>query len=143
MKYLFFLLVLIGCKNRIDKKTSEKYQDINNYYKNELSAQVPDNGIVIILQNQQCSACRKGVFQKLAAKLDKNTLPKTFILASLDTSLTNIIRKIPNSKVQIDDKHKVKDYGLDYAADLFFLFNGNQLEKWFELSNENVEQFRL
>lgn len=143
MKYfLIIILFIYGCKNYADEKLNEKAEDISHYFKNELNFDKPQNEIIVILQNQTCSSCRLSIFQSIAKQLEKSTLAKTFILAKKDSVLLGIISKIPNSHLCIDSLHKLKDYGLDYATDLFFLYKGGRLKKWFEISNENLESIK-
>jgi hypothetical protein len=140
MKYSVLILFFIcACGTSSNKKESEKSQDLLNYYRSELKTSLPQNGIIIILQNQQCSSCRLSTFERLSEILKNDSLQKTFILGRRDPELTNIISRLPNNEILIDSTNKRKDYGLDYAADLFFLFKENKLKKWFEISNDNMD----
>lgn len=143
MKYIFILLItILSCKNNTDNRLLEKQRDLSNYYKTELNQKVPGNGIIVILQNHECSSCMLSTFQNLSKLLLNNSLNKTFIIAKFDTVLADIMNSIPKSKIQVDSQHKLKDYGLDYASDLFFLFKDGELKKWFEISNENLEKIK-
>jgi hypothetical protein len=142
-KYILLIIVTVAsCQAKKDAITLEKEENISSYYKNELHKDIPDNGMVVILQTQSCNACRKTTFVDFAKLIVKNKLPKTFILASYDTSLINTIVTIPNSNILIDSAGKVKAYGLNYVADLFFLFKDKQLKKWFEISNYTLENMK-
>lgn len=143
MRYSFlYLIFFYACNDSSNYKTDEKLQDLSFYYKNELKAALPDNGIVVILQNQRCSACRLSIFQRLTSLLEKNRLPKTFIIAKEDSNLLKIISTLPNSHILIDTSDTRREYGLDYATDLFFLLKKNYIKKWFEISNENLDQIK-
>ena len=139
-QYLIFLIFLLpSCGRTRDASLVEKEQNLTGYYSSQLNKKLPENQIIVILQNQNCSACRMEVFLKLYALLRKSNMAKTFILASRDSLLMSVINRIPKSEVEIDSLHRLKDYGLNYAADLCFLVKGGRLEKWTELSNLNLE----
>lgn len=140
---IFLFLFLSACSADSDKRKSEKYENLLNYYRNELRANLPENGIIIILQNQRCSSCRLATFQRLTQKLEANSLKKTFILSKNDTTLVRVISSIPNHEIIVDALDRKSEYGLDYATDLFFLFKGSKLEKWFEISNDNLDNIKF
>lgn len=118
MKYLYILcLYLIGCNiSPEEQKLQEKKDDLTNYYQNELSTDLPKDGLIIILQNQNCSACRQDVFQDFVYKfLKENQMSKTFILAKKDTALIHLISLTPKSKIAFSNGYILKEYGLNYA----------------------------
>lgn len=141
-QYLIFLIFLLSCRDTRDAGLIEKEQDLENYYGSQLNKELPENQVIVILQNQSCGACRMEVFLRLYDWLKKSDLPKTFILASRDSSLLSVIDRIPKSAVEIDSLHKLKDYGLNYAADFCYLVKGGKLERSIELSDLNLDNMQ-
>lgn len=135
-----FVFLFTACKSQRDPRLLEKEENIKNFYASQLQKQIPENEIIVILQNQQCVACRRDIFSNFYKLLTKSDLQKTFIMAVSDTVLINQIRNLPNSKIEFDSKHKLESFGLDYGADLCLLMKDGRLRKWFEISNLNLEQ---
>lgn len=69
-------------------------------------------------------------------------MSKTFILAKKDTALIHLISLTPKSKISYGYSYILKEYGLNYAADLCFVFKKNKLEKYFEISNDQLEKLK-
>ena len=136
---ILFVFLLVACKDQRDQRLLEKEENIKNFYASQLKKQVPENDIIVILQNQQCVACRRDIFSSLYKLLAKSDLQKTFIMAVRDTVLLSLIRNLPNSSIEFDTTHKLESYGLDYGADLCLLMKDGRVNKWFELSNVNLE----
>lgn len=136
---ILFIFLLAACKDKKDPRLLEKEENIKSFYKSQLNKPVPENGIIVILQNQQCVACRQDIFLTFSKLLKNNGLSKTFILARPDTVLITLISNFPRSNIEFDTRHKLRDYGLDYAADLCLLMKDGQLKKCFEISNSNLE----
>lgn len=138
---VFVAIFLVSCKvTKKEGKYHDKENDLRSYFSNELNRKLPDNGEVFILQNQNCSACREATLEKLLVLINKEkSLPKIFIIARSDSLLERIIKMTKDFKIIIDQKNTLKDYGLNYAADLFFLIREGELRKWFEISNESLD----
>ena len=135
--YLLILILAFSCKTvRRDEKEVEKENDLKSYFAYELKQTFPKDGEILILQNQNCSACREDILNKLINHLNKEPpLPKIFIIARNDSSLMTVIKKSTDFRLIIDKNSSLKDYGLNYSADLFFLVKNGQINKWFEISN--------
>ena len=145
MKYFCTLcFILLACNSSPEvQKLQEKRKDLTNYFRNELSIDLPGDGLIIILQNQNCSACREDVFKDFVNKfLRENNMNKTFILAKQDTALINLIPQTPKNKIILGNAYTLKEYGLNYAADLCFVFRKDKLEKYFEISNYQLDQLK-
>lgn len=144
MRYsILFISLLLACNNSSNDKSIEKFKDLSNYYRNALKRNLPENGIVVILQNQRCSSCRLATFQRLAKLIETNKFQKTFILSKKDSDLYKTISSLQNSDILIDSSDIRTKYGLDYASDLFFLLKEGHIKKWFEISNENLDHIKL
>jgi len=143
-KIIYLFLFLLGCKTPDqNSKLNEKSEDVASYFHNELATQIPNDGIVIILQNQKCSSCRQNTFETLVNKyLKKKQQEKIFILSKSDIDLEKTISVLQNTKIIYDTKHKLKDYGLDYSTDLCFIFSNHKLKKYFEISNIELEKLK-
>lgn len=140
LSLVLFVFVLVACKGEKDPRLLEKEDDIKKFYEFQLKETIPENEIIIILQNQQCVACRRDIFSNLYKLLAKSHLQKTFIMAVRDTVLINLITKLPNSQIEFDTGHRLESYGLDYGADLCLLMKNGRVKKWFEISNVNLEE---
>lgn len=141
--FVFFLTLLSFCSDKTSQILAEKEQDLTAFFNAELNRKIPENTIIVTLQNQACNACQREQLMALSKVLKTNSLSKTFILAKPDIFLTKIIKEIPKSDIQIDFSRKMKDYGLDYGTDRFYLFKDGQLYKYFEISNANIRNLKL
>lgn len=143
MRLIYFIPFLFcACSSAVDIKAKEKYQDLSNFYQRELNEHLPESGIIVILQNQRCVSCRYDVFHRFSNYLKEDSVKKTFIIGRVDTALNRDITSFQNKRIIIDSLDKRVDYGLDYAADLFFLIKGNKIKEWFEISNTTLERLK-
>jgi hypothetical protein len=136
------LFIFFSCKSERNISTIEKEEELNSYFSKELHSEIYKDGIIVILQNQRCSSCRLATFQRLTDLIHSNKLTKIFIMARPDSAMEVAISSIPKSTIKIDASHRLKDYGLDFASDLFFLYRDSNLQKWFEISNENLDSLK-
>ncbi len=143
MKLIYIIpLIFCACASVVDNKVNEKYQNLSNLFRHELNEQLPESGIIVILQNQRCISCRYEVFHQFSNYLKEDSLKKTFIIGRVDTALNRDISSFQNKRVIIDSLDKRVDYGLDYAADLFFLIRDNKIKEWFEISNTSLGRLK-
>ena len=135
---ILFIFIFAACKNEEDRRLLEKQEDIKQFYTFQLKKSISENEIIIILQNQQCVACRRDIFSTFYNLLAKSDLHKEFIMEVPDTVIINHISHLSNSNILFDTNHKLTNYGLDYGSDLCLYMKDGKLKKWFEISNDNL-----
>jgi hypothetical protein len=141
--YCFIFLSILSCHfNNSKEKLDEKESDLRNYYLQVLNSKLPDDRFIVIVQNQRCSSCRFDVFTRFSKLLNADSLPKTFIMHHYDSAIVNLITNKTKIEIRIDSAGKLKDYGLDFAADLFFHIKNGKLYNRFEISNEVIDSLK-
>lgn len=141
MKYkvLLIIITLLGCNVSDQNPHLEKETDLKGYFKDSFDSKISTKDeLIIILNNQNCSSCRKDVIKTLVEKVTRSTSHKTYILMKEDSMLVSAIKKDLNSIILIDTSGKADKYGLNYASDFIYLFKSGKLTEKLEISNKSV-----